>query len=128
MRPPHSGGLNQVTAKQPGPAEPEHLGSQNDKQRNKKRQVLLVKKLYSAHYMNGVDVASPGVGENGDEHVLLDIEGARVEREFPFLPLEENAFRNQRCHEAAERDHRDLSRDRGEGERLPAVPEELVEE
>lgn len=78
--------------------------------------------------MDGVDVPSSRVGEDGDEHVLLHIEGSRIEREFPFSPLEENSIRDQRRHEVAERDHRNLSGDRGEREGLAAVPEELVEE
>lgn len=128
MWPPHSRGLHQVAPEQPSPAEPQHLGSQNDEQRHPKRQILLVKDLNRAHYVDRVDVPGPGVGEDRDQHVLLHVERSRIECEFPFTPLEEDPFRDRRGHEVAERDHRDLRRDRGEGQRLAAVPEELVEE
>lgn len=60
--------------------------------------------------------------------MLFHVERAGIERELPRAPPEEHSARDRRGHEVAERDHRDLSRDRRDRERLSTVPEELVEE
>lgn len=78
--------------------------------------------------MNGVDGAGAGVGEYGDEHMLLDVEGAGIERELPPAPPEEDAVGDLRRHELAQRHDGDLSGDGGDRQRLRPVPEELVQE
>lgn len=88
----------------------------------------MVKDFDSGNNVDGVDGAGAGVGEDGDENVLLDVEGSRIESEFPACSSEEHALSDRCGHELAERHHRDLGGDRSDGERLDAVPEELVQE
>lgn len=78
--------------------------------------------------MDGINRPGTRVRENGDEHVFLDVERPGIQGEFPPLPLEENPVRYLGRHQLSQRDHRDLGRDGGDGERLRPVPEELVEE
>lgn len=59
--------------------------------------------------MDSIDVGGAGVGKDGDEHMLLDIEGPRIERELPPAVPEEGAVGEGRGHEMAEGDDRDLS-------------------
>ncbi|BAS80416.1 Os02g0696200, partial [Oryza sativa Japonica Group] len=81
----------------------------------------------------GVAVAegAAGVGEDGDEHVLLHVEGARVEAPLAAAEQRGGAERAARQHarqEVAHRQRRHLHRDLRHDERLGAVGEELVEE
>lgn len=68
-----------------------------------------------------------GVGEDGDEHVLLDVEGSRIERHLsrsePEFPAGEDGGE-----EVAGGEGGDLDGDLGDDERLRPVGEELVEE
>ena len=88
----------------------------------------MVKDFDSSNNMNGVDSASTGVGKDSDENVFLDVEGARVQGELPASPFEEDTLGDLSSHELAQWHHRDLCRDGRDGERLRAVPEELVQE
>lgn len=90
--------------------------------------MLLVEYPDGADDVDGVDAAGAGVGEDGDEDVLLHVERARVEGELPPAPPEEDAVGDGGGHEVAQRHHRDLGGDGGDGERLLPVPEELVQE
>jgi len=72
-----------------------------------------------------------GVGEDGDEHVLLNVEGPRVEA--PLAAAEqrgdaEPGARQHAGHEVAHGQRRHLHRDPRHHERLRPVGEELVEE
>lgn len=78
--------------------------------------------------MNGVNRPGTRIRENGDEHVLLDIERSRIQRELPPLPFKKNPVRYMGRHQTAQWDHRDLGRDCRDGKRLGPVPEELVKE
>lgn len=53
---------------------------------------MLVERFDDGDDVNGVDGAGAGVGEDGDENVLLDIERARVEAELPPISFEEDAI------------------------------------
>lgn len=76
--------------------------------------------------MNRVDIPCSGIGEDRDQHVLLHVKRPGIESELKFPTFEENSVGDHRCHEVAERDHRDLGGDGGDGERFSTVPEELV--
>jgi hypothetical protein len=128
LGPPHGSGLHQVPPEQPGPPEAQHLRRKNYEQRHHKRHGFFVENLDGANDVDGVHVASTGVREDRDQHVLFHVERAGIERELPRAPPEEHSARDRRGHEVAERDHRDLSRYRRDRERLSTVPEELVEE
>ena len=77
--------------------------------------------------MNGVDISCPGIGEDRDKDVLLHIKRPGIKSKLKFPIFEEDSVGDRRCHEVAKRNHRDLGGDRGDGERFPTVPEELVE-
>lgn len=78
--------------------------------------------------MNRVNVAGTGVGKDGDQNVLFDVEGPWIQSELPPFALEEHSIGDHRRHEVAEWDHGNLCGDGCDGQRFPAVPEELVEE
>lgn len=89
--------------------------------------MLLVEGFDARDDVNRVDGAGAGVGEDCDENVLLDIERARVERKLPPTSFEEDPTCDLGSHQTAERNDGDLSGNGGDGERLFAEPEELVE-
>ena len=105
-----------------------HLCCEDDKEGDEEGEGFPVEDTDAGDDVDGIDGAGAGVGEDGDEHVLLDIERPRIKRELPRPATEEGVLRQSRRHEAAERHDGDLRRDGGDGERLLAVPEELVEE
>ena len=51
-----------------------HLGCYNNDQRNEEADVLFIEDLNYCDHMNGVDSSGAGVGEDGDENVLFDVE------------------------------------------------------
>lgn len=126
LGPPHGGGVDEIAAEYARPAEAQDLGGDDDNQGHRKGQRLGVEYLDSADDMNGVGIPSAGVGEDGNEHMLFDIEGPGVEAELVACAPEENPWGEGGGHEVAERDDCDLGGDGGYGEWLPAVPEELV--
>lgn len=128
LRPPHGGGLHQIPPEQPGPPESQHLRRHHNHQRQKEAQIPLVEHLHRAHNMDRVHVIHPRVGEDRDQNVLLHVERPRIKRELQPPPLEEHSIGDRRRHEVANRNHRDLSRDRRERHGLFPVPEELLEE
>jgi hypothetical protein len=72
-----------------------------------------------------------GVGEDADEHVLLDVEGPRVEAPRPAAQQRgrpEPGARQRPGHEVAHGQRRHLHRDLRHHQRLRPVREELVEE
>lgn len=128
LRPPHGGGLHQVLPKNSGPTKTQHLGGYNDKQGRWESQLLLVKDLDGADYVYSVNITGASVCQYGNKHMLLQVERSRIKAELPSLPFEEDSSADQRGHQVAQRNHRDLGRNRCDGEWLPAVPKELVDE
>lgn len=104
------------------------LSGDDYKEGNEERDMPPVKDLDNGNNVNGIDSASTGVGKDSDENMLLDIEGTGVEGELVGGAWEEDAVRNFGSHEATQWDHRDLGGDSSNGERLSAIPEELVQE
>jgi len=90
--------------------------------------VLFVEDFNNRNDVDGIHSTSAGVGEDGDEDVLLDVERPRIERELPPRTAEHAAARQLRRHPLAERHDGNLSGDGGDRQRLCSVPEELVEE
>jgi len=88
--------------------------------------VLAVKDFDSGHYVNGVHIAGAGVCKYRYQNMLLHVERPWVQAELPPRPSQEHAFRHRCRHQLPQRHHRDLRRDGGDGQWLPAVPEELV--
>lgn len=78
--------------------------------------------------MYGQNTSCTGIGEDGDEDVLLDIERARIQGELKWGTLEEDSVGDGRGHEVAQRHHSDLGRCGSEGDWLPSVAKELVDE
>lgn len=60
--------------------------------------------------------------------MLLHVKWPWIQRELEPPPLEEHSIGDRLRHEVADRDDRDLRRDRRQGERLLPVPEELLQE
>lgn len=52
----------------------------------------MVKDFDSGNNMNCINSASTGIGKDSDEDMFLDIEGTRVQGEFPTGSLEEDPF------------------------------------
>lgn len=100
----------------------------NHKRRHKQCQFPTVKNFDDAHEMNSVNACCSRIGEDRDQHVLLHVEIPRIQCELKLLPFEEHSHRHRRRHQVAQRNHRDLRRDRRHGQRFSPVPEELVEE
>lgn len=90
--------------------------------------MFLIENLNDGDNVNGVDGASTGVGEDGDEDMFLDVEGTGVEGELPTCTPEEDSVRDLGGHELTQRHHRYLRRYGRDRQRLRSVPEELVEE
>ena len=78
--------------------------------------------------MYGQDTSCTGIGEDGDEDVLLDIERARIQGELKWGTLEEDSISDGGCHKVSKRHHNDLSRCRSEGDGLLLAAKELVDE
>lgn len=78
--------------------------------------------------MDGIHSSRTGVGEDGDEHMLLHVKRPGIERELPPAAREEDFGRQYPGKEVAEGNDGDLRRHGGDGERLLAEPEELVDE
>lgn len=77
----------------------------------------------------GIDAAGAGVGENGDETVLLHIERPRVEGERPAGEGNPDVLLRQRGgEESADRERDDLDADWADVELIRPVAEELVGE
>jgi hypothetical protein len=84
-----------------------------------------------AAYAEPLPKAQSGVGEDGDEHVLLHVERARVEAPLPAAEERggpELARRQHARQEVTQRQRAHLHRDLGHDDRLRAVREELAEE
>lgn len=84
------------------------LGCNDDNEGNEEGNVFPVKDLDGGDDVDGVDGAGAGVGKNGDEDVLLDVERAGVKCELPIGPLEDAAGGEGGGHEVAEGDDGDL--------------------
>lgn len=108
-----------------------YLSGQDNQESAEEIQALLIVTLHHSNGANGVGVAAAGgdptIRHDRDNHVLLDVERARVEAERP--PPEQLILlhRQRRRHEPAERQHRYLHKYGGDGERLRPVYEEGVE-
>lgn len=74
--------------------------------------------------------SAAGIGEDGDQDVLFDVERPRVERHLPVPEPgdPEGGPGEHRRHEVADRQRRHLHRDLGDHEGLRPVGEELVQE
>ena len=103
------------------------LSSEDDEERDEEGDVLPVEDLDGGDDVDSVDAAGAGIGEDGDENVLLHVEGAGIEGEFIAGVLEKGPRRQSGGHETAERHDSDLGGDGADRERLLAVPEELVQ-
>ena len=105
-----------------------YLAGEDEEEGDEEGHVLAVEDAYRGHEIHAEHCASAGVGEDGDQDMLLHVEWPRIEGERPRPAPEEGALRQCCRHEAAQRKHGDLRRDGGDGERLLAIPEESVEE
>lgn len=88
----------------------------------------MIKDFDSGNNMNGIDSASTRVGKDCDENMFFDIEGTRVQGELQACSFEEGTLGDSCSHELTQWHHRDLGGDGCYGERLCAIPEELVQE
>lgn len=133
-RPPHLGRVNEEPPQHASPAIAQNLRGEDDEEGAEEAERLLVVGLHDGDGADGVGVAAAvgdaAVGEDGDDDVLLDVEGARVEVEAPEAAAEQPdlAVGQHGRHEAADGEHEDLGQDARDGERLRAVREEGVEE
>lgn len=83
----------------------------------------------NSNNVNSVDIEAAGVGEDGDEDMLLHVEGPRVQGEGPAREGNlEGRGGQRRRHKFAEGEHHNLGRNRGDVERVLPVAKELVEE
>lgn len=113
LGPPHGRRLHQVSPEHPCPPEPQDLGGQYDDQGHQERHLPPIEDLNRANYVDRVDVPGTSVGEDGDQYVLLHVEGARIEGELPSLPREEDPPGEGGSQQVAEGDNGDLGRDGG---------------
>lgn len=110
------------------------LCGEDDEEGAEEAEGLLVVGLHDGDGADGVGVAAAigdaAVGEDGDDDVLLDVEGPRVEVEAAEAAAEEAhlAAGQHGGHELPRGEHQDLGQDPRDGERLRAVGEEGVEE
>lgn len=85
-----------------------HLTRNDDEQGNEEGHPLPVEDLDHVDYADGQKAPCPGIGEDGDEDVLLDIEGPGIQRELVWGGLEEDSIGDGGSHEVAQRHHLDL--------------------
>jgi hypothetical protein len=93
--------------------------------------LALVEDLDDGDDVEGVDAAAPGAGEDDDEAVLLEAEGARVEGEGASAAGERHADRplwQRGRHKPPDGQRRDLHHHRADAQLGGAVIEELVDE
>lgn len=89
----------------------------------------VVERLDDGDDADGVHRVGAGVGEDGDQDVLLEVEGPRVQGEGPLgAPDPDGLLGEAGRHELAERQHDDLHREGGDVQRVLPVAEELVGE
>lgn len=89
----------------------------------------MVKSLYDGNDVHCVDTARARVCEDGDQHMLLQGEGAGVHREGPARERHvDGCGREGRGHQPAQRKDRDLSTHGRYRNLVLAVAEELVQE
>ena len=126
-RPPHVGGVDEELPEEAGPAVPHQLRGLGEQHGGQRVDVPVVEGLDDGDDADGVDGVGAGVGEDGDEDVLLEVEGTRVEGEG--APHDVDGLGGEaRRHELAERQHHDLHGEGGDVQRVLTVPEELVGE
>lgn len=107
-----------------------NLSGQDDEETADEAEALLVVSLHDGDGPDGVGVTATvrdaAVGEDGDNDVLLDVEGARVEAQIPTKQMAGSGGEGP-SHELADGQDGDLHQDGGDDERLRAVSEESVE-
>lgn len=101
---------------------------QNHHQRNEEAHALPIEELHRANDVDSIDVIGAGVGEDRDQNMLFHVERSWIQRKFRPSSPQKLPIGDRRRHEVAERNHGNLSGDRGQGERFFTVPEELLEE
>lgn len=105
-----------------------YLAGEDDEEGDEEGDLHGIEDTEGGDYVDGKDGAGTGVGEDGDEHVLLHVERPRVEGELVAPAGEEGSRGEERRHETAEGQHGDLRRHGRDLQRLLAVPEEGVDE
>jgi len=105
------------------------LGRNGYQQPNEEGDLLLVECLHNGHNANGISTTRPSISKDGDQNVLLDVEGSGIHGPLPFGKGNRKLGGGKnRCHEAAEWQSRNLSGDCRDCERLRSIGEELIEE
>lgn len=104
-----------------------NLCGDDDEEGDEEGDLLTVEDLQGSNNMDSIDSTCTGVGEDGYKHMLLHVEGPGVHGEGPLGPREDLPRRQHAGHEVPERHDGYLRRYGADTERLPAVPEELVE-
>jgi len=106
-----------------------YLGGLSEQHGGEGMDLPVVERLHDGDDADGVHRVGAGVGEDGDQDMLLEVERPRVQREGPLGAPDSDGLRGEAGgHQLAERQHDDLHREGGDVERVLPVPEELVGE
>lgn len=127
--PPHVGGIDEELPEEASPPVPKQLGGLRQQHGGVRVDLPPVEHLDDGDDVEGVDAGAAGAGEDSDEAVLLEAEGARVEGEGPGDERHADGTPRQRGrHEAADGQRRDLHQHRADAQLGRPVVEELVDE
>lgn len=104
-----------------------NLSGEHNEQRRNEGELSLVEQLNSSQNMSSINRASTRIGKNGDQNMLLYIEGSRIHSELEPRALEEGASGKGVGHQMAEGHNSNLGSNGRNGQWVGSVPEELVD-
>lgn len=111
-----------------------HLRRDDKKPTSNKRDVAAIERFDDINNTHGIgrtrSKCTPSICKDGNEHMLLHVEGTRVERECPGpkTGYPELGMGKDRCHEATDGEGGHLDGDLGYNQGFGPIGEELVEE